>query len=143
LYNVKKIPGVFIILNNKYQAGYIKVFLSLKRILTLEEIYTIKTIDFEDVLINSINIVFAKIKLIGCLFHFVKKIQMNLGKKGLLIKDFDDSQFLKELSHLPFIYNENTNYFNDIILKYKKQYKKKETIYNLIVKFEEYFKSMG
>ena len=65
---------------------------------------------------------------------------MNLGKKGLLINDFDHSQFLKKLSHILIIYNENKNYFNDIILKYKKQNKKKETICNLIVKFEEYSK---
>ena len=39
------------------------------------------TSDFEDELLNAINVIFPKQRKIGCMFHYVKQLRLNLGKK--------------------------------------------------------------
>ena len=142
--SLKKIPGAYILINNKYQSGYTKTLLEFKRILTIENTYKIDlksiTIDFEISLWNSLNIVFPTIKLIGCYFHFIKQVRLNLGKKGLLINEFAHEEFLKEIAKFPFIYFNNPNCFDEIFNQYKKLYINNEDIIKLIKNFEKYFK---
>lgn len=59
----KKIPGVYILLNSKFENSYIIVLKALKKIITCENrklnFYSI-TLDFEEALINAANKVFLK-----------------------------------------------------------------------------------
>lgn len=56
----KKIPGCFILINNKYESGYIKCLNEFKRLITIEDTYKIHlksiTVDFEKALINALYI---------------------------------------------------------------------------------------
>ena len=74
----KRYPGLFALINNKKVAGYKYLFMTIKRIITLENTKNLKlehiTTDFEKGLINAIISVFPNIKVIGCFYHFVHAI---------------------------------------------------------------------
>lgn len=139
----KKIPVCYILLNNKYECGYLKALETFKRIISLENtIYlNIKSIttDFEIALINAINLLFPKIHHIGCLFHFVQALRRKIGNLGLLKKEFDHKEFLKDLSSIPFLYNKNKNIINNIFEIYEKKYNKKNDILQIIKSYKAYF----
>lgn len=75
----KKIPGCYILINHKYESGYIKAFVAFKRILSIEYSKSVNiksiTTDFEDEIMNAINYIFPNVKIIGCPFHFVRAIR--------------------------------------------------------------------
>ena len=55
----KKIPGFYILINNKYTSGYIKALEAFKRLISLanSKNFKIKSVtrDFEEALLNAIN----------------------------------------------------------------------------------------
>ena len=70
---VKKIPGSYILLNNKNESGYLKTLSEFRRLITIENteklnLTSIST-DFENGIINAIKLVFPEIRHVGCLFH--------------------------------------------------------------------------
>jgi len=117
----KKIPGAYILLNSKFENSYIIVLKALKKIITCENsiklnVYSI-TLDFEEASMNAVNKVFHKIHIVGCLFHFVKKIILKLGKYRLLKEEYleDSNILLKELSKAPFTIYKNNNFITEIL----------------------------
>ena len=79
----KKIPGDFLLLNNKFENSYILALSSIKNLLTINDTINISlesiTCDFEKALLNSINKVFVNVRIICCLFHFVKNYKIKYG----------------------------------------------------------------
>ena len=71
----KKIPGCYILINDKYMQGYLTAFKAFKRLLTIENTAQLKiksiTTDFEDALLNALDDTFPKIRKVGCLFHYI------------------------------------------------------------------------
>ena len=63
---LKKCPGAFILLNNKNETSYYKVFESFKSIITLEGVNELELIsystDYEIALFNALERLFPKIK---------------------------------------------------------------------------------
>lgn len=67
-------------------------------------------------------------------------MRLNLGKKGLINYEFDHSEFLKNLSAIPFTIN-NNNIIDNIFTKSKKSYSNNNNILNLLENFITYFNS--
>ena len=71
--------GLFALINNNSQNGYIKLFQSIKNIITIEKTKDLnlksKTTDFELGLINALEEVFPGIRNVGCFYHFVRAIK--------------------------------------------------------------------
>lgn len=82
--NNKKNPAVYILCNHKAQKGYELIFDKVKNILTLENTEKLKwgtiTVDFILSLINAINKILYDIRLVGCLFHYIKNVRLNALK---------------------------------------------------------------
>ena len=80
----KRYPGLFTLINNKKESGYIYLLYSIKRILTIEgsKFINLKavTLNFETGLINAVEEVFSNIRIIGCFYHFIKIIKYNFTK---------------------------------------------------------------
>ena len=92
----KMIPGIFILMNNKTEEGYIDCFKYIKEyiyrlnknIKTAIKIKTFTT-DFEIALYNSFDKVFNSdnnIRHIGCYFHYLQNIRKYLQKNGFTTK---------------------------------------------------------
>ena len=142
----KKIPGAYILLNSKFENSYIIVLKALKKILTCEDsvklnVYSI-TLDFKEALMNAVNKVFPKIRIVGCLFHYVKQIRLKLGKYGLLTQEYLENSniLLKELSTAPFTLYKNKDFITDTFEKIIKL-STDENHTNLLMKFKNYFKN--
>ena len=104
----KRYPGLFALINNKKEAGYIYLLNSIKRIITLEDskLMNLKsiTLDFEAGLINAVEAVFPDIRIIGCFYHFVRAIKYNFKK--LYKEDKDEyNDILKAVFNLPFSFS--------------------------------------
>ena len=69
----EKLPGCFIIMNNKTYNLYLNILESLKNILSQNNIYNLNilslTTDTEPALINAINTIIPKINRFNCYFH--------------------------------------------------------------------------
>ena len=69
-------PGLYALINNKKEAGYIYLFEKIKHILTLENTSKLEllsyTIDFEKALINATEKIFPDIRQIGCFYHYYR-----------------------------------------------------------------------
>ena len=121
-----KIPGLFILMNGKFQKYYDIIFSSIISILTLENKYVsnIETIvaDEERELINEKYFPYSRV--ISCFFRYKQDLLLNIRKYEL----YDDSQkstsnlIIKILSDFPFYYKVYYNiiYLNYIIEKYPK-----------------------
>lgn len=88
----KKIPGCYILINSKEKNSYIMILNVFKRLLTKEtsrqiKIFTIST-DFEYNLIESVKDVFKEVRHVGCLFHYVKQMRLNMCKICLYNHDY-------------------------------------------------------
>jgi len=96
--------------------------------------------DFEEALMNAVSEVFPKICIVGCLFHFVKQIQLKFGKYGLLTEEYleDSNILLKELSKAPFTIYKNNNFITEIFGN-KIKFAKDNNHINLLLKFKNYF----
>ena len=76
----KKVSGSYILINNNLFKGYTLALKAFKRILNYEDklqmnLYSI-TIDFEVRLIEAIQNVFPKCRIVVCLFHYIKQIRL-------------------------------------------------------------------
>ena len=108
----KDFQGIFALINNKKEKGYIELFKSISNIITLTEgnknlkLKSI-TIDFEERLINSLNHVFPETKKIGCFFHYTRALREKAKNLGLLKKDRINTtkKMLKDFYKLPSIYD--------------------------------------
>ena len=82
-----KIPASYILIISKFENIYIIVLSSLRNIITSENSIKLNnitiTLDFEEGLIQVVNKVFPELRIVGCLFHYIKQIRLNLGKCGL------------------------------------------------------------
>ena len=91
----KRYQGLFALINNKSKDGYIKLFESIRNILTVEKTknLNLKTIttDFELGLINALEIVFPGVRKVGCFYHFVRAIKEKFKSLGLL-KDMGNKE---------------------------------------------------
>lgn len=144
-YNIR-IPGCFILINNKTEVGYKYMLNILFNILTNENTLELNlksiTTDFEFGLINAINDVFPNIKQIGCFYHFSRA----LCEKAKILKLNDSKnidnteQIIKKLLSLPYKYNDNKNYIDNIFSKYGDKY---ETFKNYFKTFWIKFFEMG
>jgi uncharacterized protein with FMN-binding domain len=125
----KKIPCAYILMNSKSEKSYEIVLSKLNNIITQDNSLEVKiltiTSDFELSLINSIHKIFKHCRHIGCLFHFIKNIRLNMLKIGLLNTNLKDisNNLLSKISSIPFLINDNPNLINDIfessIINYK------------------------
>ena len=131
----KRYPGLFALINNKTENGYIELFKSIKNILTIEntknlQLKTIST-DFELGLINAIDDVFPEVRKVGCFYHFVRAIKEKFKKKDLKQKEEQNknenlnnqNNILNDIFTLPFSFH-NKDYTNvdSICNKYENDY---------------------
>ena len=133
----KMIPGVFIIINNKTEEGYLDCFLYLKYcidkivIINKKELvhFTTFTTDFEIALINAFNKVFNKeknIRHIGCYFHYIQNIRKYMQKNGYTTKKNIEiyNSVMSLCKFLPFKNMKNENlikYIEKSLNKYKNE----------------------
>lgn len=86
----EKIPGCYIITNNKTFDIYLEVLNSFNNIITQNGIFDFNlssiTTDNEIALTNAIKIAFPNVKLFYCYFHYKQNLVENLRKRGLLKK---------------------------------------------------------
>ena len=78
---LKRYPGLFALINNKTENGYIEMFKSIFNILTIEDTRFFKlksiTTDFEPGLINALDKIKPDIRKVGCFYHFIRAIKKN------------------------------------------------------------------
>ena len=104
----KRYPGLFSLINNKTEAGYIELFQSIYNIITIEKTKSLAlesyTTDFEDGLMNSLSKIFPKARKIGCFFHYTRALRDKMKKLGLLVKEKNEYsiKILKEFFDLPY-----------------------------------------
>ena len=79
----KRLPGLFELINNKKERGYISLFKKILNIITNENtsIINLKSYiyDFEWGLINFLKNMFKNAQPIGCYFHYTKAIRKKAG----------------------------------------------------------------
>ena len=104
-------PAIWSIINSKDEETYFQLFLMIKQILTMNESLELSiksaTLDFELSLINGFKRVFAKTKIIGCLFHFKQALFREALSQGLM-KDEDKNAtqtLITELGALSWLNN--------------------------------------
>ena len=140
-----KVPCAYILMNNKSQISYEIVLNKLKDIITYNNNIELKVIsistDFEVALINGTKIVFKNIRHVGCLFHYVKNIRLNLSKLGLYNKNTIQlsNELLKELTTIPFKYQIDNKIFDKIFRIFEEKNSDNEFIH-LYIKFKQYYK---
>ena len=140
----KKVPGSYILINNKLFKGYTIALNAFKRILTGEDkipinLYSITT-DFEVSLIEEVQNVFPKSRIVGCMFHYIKQLRLLLSKYGLFISEYENTtnELFKALSKSPFVFHNNKNYIENTFIDYLKN-SIDENHKNLILKFKKYY----
>lgn len=113
-FSKKRYSGLYSLINNKKELGYITLFNSIKNFITLEFTKPLKlksiTIDFEISLINALRIVFPNVKLVGYFYHYSRAIIKK--EKDLKIFDINNDKannMIKSLLSLTFIIK-----FNDM-----------------------------
>ena len=110
-----KIPGIYILMNEKSENLYDIVFNSIFNLITNNGKIDINVIsivtDTEIALINSIRKYFPNTQRIACFFHYNQDILRNMKLYKLYNKDDKETSDLirRELSILPIIYNGNIN----------------------------------
>ena len=89
----EKIPGCYVIMNNKIYDNYKEVFFSIKNILTQNDLYSLNietiTTDSEKALIKAIYNIFPKIKHFNCYYHYKQDLIRNFKKAGLYKKNLN------------------------------------------------------
>ena len=131
-----KIPGIYILLNNKSQRMFNLTFKSLINILTENKTYEldIKSIitDSETALFKTVEKFFPNTLRISCYFHYEQDILRNLRKLGLY-KDTDKKEsdlILKKLGRLPFFYKGNINLIENNLDKLVEEHPKYNNFIN-------------
>lgn len=103
------------------------------------------TSDFQKPLISAINKVFIGIRQVGCYFHFVKNNKLKMFKLGFLSAKYSEYSIniLKDISLLPFNYDNNKNIIEDIFTDYKTNLDSENSenviLLNILKKYENYF----
>ena len=138
-------PGAFILLNNKLYQGYLIAFNAFNNIIIKYNSIKIKletiSIDFEDALINALQIIFPKVKLIGCFFHYMFNLDKTARKYGLYKFNNNEVRYIiKELGAIPFIYTDDNKIINKTFDILKEKYKFDEGILNLLNNYESYYR---
>ena len=117
-------PGLFALINNKKERGYICLFKKIFDIISIEQSKSIKlksyTVDFESGLINALKETFKDAKRIGCFFHYTRALRKKAQYLGLLAESDNNSfkDLLKEFYLAPFSYSKDKNKINSICEKY-------------------------
>ncbi|XP_066969100.1 uncharacterized protein [Macrobrachium rosenbergii] len=99
------IPRIFVLLPDKSQVTYSKLFSALKDLRPSLQPETLM-VDFEKASINAFSAVFSTTKLTGCLFHMVKNIYRHIVDLGLKSRYQTDAEFnnkIKCLTALAFL----------------------------------------
>ena len=113
-------------MNNRIYENYIKVFDSIKILLTQNNTvsYNLETItsDSEFALIQAINDAFPQVQRIWCYYHYINDIKRNLAIYNLNKNELYET-FFKEISKVPLIYKGNIKYFDEIMINLKENYK--------------------
>ena len=82
-----KIPGLYILMNNKSEKSYEIVFKSVLNIINKDKEYNLEiksVVTGEEIeLINVVKKVFPNARLISCLFHYKQDIMKNVKQYGL------------------------------------------------------------
>ena len=77
-------PGCYILLNNKSEISYTKVFKKFRKIISIENSREFAlqtyTTDFETALVNSLKKIFPNARRVGCYYHDVKNIRQYAKK---------------------------------------------------------------
>lgn len=141
----KKIPGCYALINSKYENSYNEILKSFKNIITNENATTLKiksiTSDFEKLLINAINKVFIGIRQVGCYFHFIKNNRLKMSKLGFFSAIYSEYiiNILKDISLLPFNYDNNKNIIEDIFTNLDSENNENIVLLIMVKKYENYF----
>ena len=136
----KRMPGLFALINNKKERGYLYLFKKIYDIIIIEQSKPLKlqsyTIEFEIGLINALKETFKTAKPVGCFFHYTRALRKKAKEIGLLSETdkIGVKDLLKELYAAPFYYYKDKNKINSICKKFEEKNEK-------ISKFIEYFKS--
>ena len=74
----KRFPGLYALINNKKEPGYLYLFKKIKNIISVEKSRTLNlmsyTVDYENALINALKKVFPESRTIGCYFHYCRDL---------------------------------------------------------------------
>ena len=95
-------------INNKTEQGYIELFKSIYNIITVEKTVNLKlesySTDFEDALMNALELIFPDKRKIGCYFHYTRALRSKMKKLGMLKKEsgVETNNILKNCFILPF-----------------------------------------
>ena len=124
IYINKRIPGLFALINNKTEPGYIELFKSIYNIITVEKTVNLKlesyTTDFEDALMNAIELIFPDKRKVGCYFHYTRALRSKMKKLGMLKKEneVETNNILKKFFFLPFTIDEELTIIDSLCNKY-------------------------
>ena len=132
----QNIPGIYIVINGKFEEFYDILFDSLIRIITQNHKYdlNVETIvtDTELALINVIKKYFPNSRRIGCFFHYKQDLLRNIKIYGLYKKKdkIKSNEIINILSKLPILYNGNMQYIQDILNTICEKYEKYNNFIN-------------
>ena len=135
----KRFPGLFALINNKKENGYLELFRKIYDIISINKTKEISlksyTIDFEIGLINVCKSIFKNVKCVGCYYHYTRAIWEYAKNIKLIKKDNKQivEKFLKILYKPPFLYDKDKNFINAQIIKYEENY-------NFLSDYIEYYK---
>ena len=116
----EKLPVFYILMSNRKEELYKKIFDSILDILTQNYIYDLQLIsitsDTENALINAIKAIFTGVQRIGCLYHFKANLIKEAKYLGLWKKKdkkiYNEAQnIINKLGELCFKYNGNMEIF--------------------------------
>ena len=120
----KRFPGVFALINNKTEPGYIELFTSIYNIITIEKTEDIKlesyTTDFEDALMNALELIFPGKRKVGCYFHYARALRTKKKNLGMLKKDKEEesNKILISFLNIPFKIDDNFTEIDSLCDKY-------------------------
>ena len=90
---------------------------------------------------KTVKEVFPNTRHVGCLFHFIKNIRLNLLKLGLYNEEIKEKTYnlLKAIGQFPFKYNDNNNNIIEQTFNYYEKIYEDGENKNIFIKFKEYF----
>ena len=127
----EKIPLFFILMSNRREELYKRIFNSIIEILTQNYIYVLPLMsiitDIELPLINSVESTFIGVQRIGCFYHLKDNLEKYANSMGLLNKNHqyvkieETKEVIFRLGNLSVEYDGNMEYLDDEIKKMKMQ----------------------
>ena len=99
--------------NKNNEAGYLKLFTPIYKIITLENTKELNlksfTTDFETGLINALKTIFPNTISLGCFYHYTRALAEKIKKMNLYNKKHKlvSRKLLNDLYKLPYIYAYN------------------------------------